>query len=145
MTFPKALKWKVENCLCTFAETEMSLLVIVVDVNPAQRILVEETHKLTHCLDAIVAFTNCHLMLRTTNKLAVLACNADGRLVGLPCCKWLFWNRKKVFWTLILCQIKFVGRYFDLNTTLSVQAKVTLSHWKRKLFSVRKHFVLNKS
>lgn len=79
--FPESSKRKIENCYCTFAETETSLLVIVVDVNPAQRILVEETHKLTHCLDAIVAFTNCHLMLRTTNKLAVLACNADGRLV----------------------------------------------------------------
>lgn len=100
VTFPKALKWKIEKWDCTFAETETSLLVIVVDVNPAQRILVEETHKLTHCLDAIVAFTNCHLMLRTTNKLAVLACNADGRLVNVGWPSYvvlLFLNRKNVF------------------------------------------------
>uniref|UniRef100_A0A1B6LH36 General transcription factor IIH subunit 3 n=1 Tax=Graphocephala atropunctata TaxID=36148 RepID=A0A1B6LH36_9HEMI len=65
-------------------ETESSLLVIVVDVNPAQRILVEHRHKLTHCLDAIIAFANSHLMLCTTNKLAMLACNADGSEFVFP-------------------------------------------------------------
>ncbi|XP_054258740.1 general transcription factor IIH subunit 3 [Macrosteles quadrilineatus] len=59
-------------------ETETSLLIVVVDVNPAQRILVEQRHRLSQCLDAIVAFSNSHLMLKSTNKLAVLACNADG-------------------------------------------------------------------
>lgn len=64
------------------SDSEMSLLVVVVDVNPGQRILVEESHRLTHCLDAIIAFANSHLMLKTSNRLAVLACNADGRLVN---------------------------------------------------------------
>lgn len=66
-------------CKIIFTEPETSLLVIIVDVNPAQRILVEHGYKLTHCLDAIIAFANSHLMLKTTNKLAVLACNADSR------------------------------------------------------------------
>ncbi|KDR22694.1 general transcription factor IIH subunit 3 isoform X2 [Zootermopsis nevadensis] len=56
-------------------EVEASLLVIVLDTNPGQRLVRERTHILTQCLESVIAFANSHLMLKSTNKLAVLACH----------------------------------------------------------------------
>ncbi|XP_050422202.1 general transcription factor IIH subunit 3 [Adelges cooleyi] len=50
-----------------------SLLVIILDVNPAQDILLNGEIKLSSILSSVVAFANSHLMLRTHNKVAVLA------------------------------------------------------------------------
>ncbi|XP_069697538.1 general transcription factor IIH subunit 3 [Periplaneta americana] len=55
---------------------ETSLLVIVLDTNPGQRLFRERAHILTQCLESIIAFANSHLMLKSTNKLAVLACHS---------------------------------------------------------------------
>lgn len=57
-------------------EVETSLLAIVLDTNPAQRLLWERTHSLTQCLESVIAFANSHLMLKSTNRLAVLACHS---------------------------------------------------------------------
>ncbi|KFB35291.1 hypothetical protein ZHAS_00001517 [Anopheles sinensis] len=54
---------------------DASLLVIVLDTNPSQRIIRQKPHNLTQCLDSIVAFANAHLMQKAQNKLAVLACH----------------------------------------------------------------------
>ncbi|GAB0091266.1 hypothetical protein DMENIID0001_060850 [Sergentomyia squamirostris] len=54
---------------------DCSLLVIVLDTNPCQRIIRTNIHHMTQCLDSIVAFGNAHLMQRAQNKLAVLACH----------------------------------------------------------------------
>ncbi|XP_055595368.1 general transcription factor IIH subunit 3 [Uranotaenia lowii] len=54
---------------------DASLLVIVLDTNPSQRIIRENPHHLTQCLDSIVAFGNAHLMQKTQNRLAVVACH----------------------------------------------------------------------
>lgn len=53
----------------------VSLLVIVVDTNPSQRIVRQNPDNLSQCLDAIVAFGNAHLMQKAQNKLAVISCH----------------------------------------------------------------------
>ncbi|XP_017771590.1 PREDICTED: general transcription factor IIH subunit 3 [Nicrophorus vespilloides] len=55
---------------------ETSLLVIIMDSNPAQRILRENPHVLTQCVDSVIAFANAHLMQKAQNKLAVMACHS---------------------------------------------------------------------
>ncbi|KAF5284301.1 hypothetical protein FQA39_LY04594 [Lamprigera yunnana] len=55
---------------------EISLLVIVLDTNPGQRIIRENSQTLTQCVDSIIAFGNSHLMQKSQNKLAVMACHA---------------------------------------------------------------------
>ncbi|XP_063228592.1 general transcription factor IIH subunit 3 [Bacillus rossius redtenbacheri] len=56
-------------------EVETSLLVVVLDTNPGQRLLREKAHFLTQCLDSVIAFVNSHLMLKPANRAAVLACH----------------------------------------------------------------------
>lgn len=54
---------------------ERSLLVIVLDVNPMQRIVKQV---LTQCLDSAIVFANAHLMQTANNMLAVMACHGGG-------------------------------------------------------------------
>nr|CAD7463790.1 unnamed protein product [Timema tahoe] len=56
-------------------EVESSLLVIVLDTNPGQRFLQEQAHMLAQCLESVIAFADSHLMLKSSNRLAVLACH----------------------------------------------------------------------
>lgn len=58
---------------------ETSLLVIILDSNPGQRILREVPHILTQCVDSVIAFANSHLMQKAQNKLAVMACHSKTR------------------------------------------------------------------
>ncbi|KAF5298033.1 hypothetical protein FQR65_LT09844 [Abscondita terminalis] len=55
---------------------EISLLVIILDTNPGQRILRENPQTLTQCVDSVIAFGNSHLMQKSQNKLAVMACHS---------------------------------------------------------------------
>ncbi|XP_072384285.1 general transcription factor IIH subunit 3 [Diabrotica undecimpunctata] len=55
---------------------ETSLLVIIVDSNPGQKMLRESPHVLTHCVDSVIAFANSHLMQKSQNKLAIMACHS---------------------------------------------------------------------
>lgn len=55
---------------------ETSLLVIIMDSNPGQRILRENSHVLTQCVDSMIAFANAHLMQKSQNKLAVMTCHS---------------------------------------------------------------------
>lgn len=50
---------------------------MIIDTNPSQRVIRQNPHHLTQCLDSIVAFGNAHLMQRAQNKLAVIACHHD--------------------------------------------------------------------
>ncbi|XP_012287536.1 general transcription factor IIH subunit 3 [Orussus abietinus] len=59
-------------------EIEKSLLVVVLDVNPMQRIVKQETKVLTQCLDSIIVFANAHLMQKSNNELAIMTCDAYG-------------------------------------------------------------------
>ncbi|XP_011505028.1 PREDICTED: general transcription factor IIH subunit 3 [Ceratosolen solmsi marchali] len=56
-------------------EIEKSLLVIVLDVNPMQK-LVKQV--LTQCLDSTIVFSNAHLMQTSNNHLAIMACHSQG-------------------------------------------------------------------
>lgn len=58
---------------------ETSLLVIILDSNPSQKMLRDNPHFLTHCVDSIIAFANSHLMQKAQNKLAVMACHSKTR------------------------------------------------------------------
>lgn len=60
---------------------ETSLLVIILDTNPGQRILRENSHILTQCTDSVIAFANAHLMQKAQNKLAIMACHSKIRYV----------------------------------------------------------------
>lgn len=59
-------------------QKESSLLVIILDTTPAQDYIRADPHNITNCLDSICAFSNAHLMQRSINKLAVLACHHHG-------------------------------------------------------------------
>ncbi|XP_066509450.1 general transcription factor IIH subunit 3-like [Hoplias malabaricus] len=58
------------------SEDEISLLVIVVDVNPiwwGQQAQKEPQFTLSKCLDAVMVMANSHLVMTRTNKLAIIA------------------------------------------------------------------------
>uniref|UniRef100_A0A3P9HD90 General transcription factor IIH subunit 3 n=1 Tax=Oryzias latipes TaxID=8090 RepID=A0A3P9HD90_ORYLA len=62
--------------LACFAEDEVNLLVIVVDVNPiwwGQQAQREPEFTLSKCLDGVMVMGNSHMALTRTNKLAVIA------------------------------------------------------------------------
>jgi transcription initiation factor TFIIH subunit 3 len=52
-----------------------SLLVIVFDTNPNQSYVKKQPNLLTTALNSIIALGNSHLMLKSNNKLAVIACH----------------------------------------------------------------------
>lgn len=74
-----------KNCTCKiivlFSDVETSLLIIVLDTNPAQRIIIEDPYKLQHCVECVIAFANSHLMLNPINKLAVISSNTESRYI----------------------------------------------------------------
>lgn len=51
-------------------------MVIVVDLHTRQRYLRQQPSQLVHVLDSIMTLANMHLMLKTKNKVAIVACNA---------------------------------------------------------------------
>ncbi|AWP07176.1 putative general transcription factor IIH subunit 3 [Scophthalmus maximus] len=73
------------------SEDEVSLLVIVVDVNPiwwgqhAQR---EPEFTLSKCLDAVMVMGNSHLAMSRTNKLAVIASHCQDSHFLYPSKSW---------------------------------------------------------
>lgn len=67
-----------------FTEKEKNLLIVVLDVNPLQRIIKEEAKILTQCLDSTIVFANTHLMQASNNQLAVMACHGHGATFLYP-------------------------------------------------------------
>ncbi|KAK0088541.1 hypothetical protein PV325_011602 [Microctonus aethiopoides] len=59
-------------------EVDKSSLIIILDVNPMQKIVKQEPKILTQCIDAIIVFGNAHLMQVSNNELSVLACHGQG-------------------------------------------------------------------
>lgn len=74
-----SLELPSENTPDFTSTDETSLLVIILDSNPGQRILRENPHILTQCVDSVVAFANSHLMQKAQNKLAIMACHSKTR------------------------------------------------------------------
>lgn len=71
---------ELNNKETEFSSTdEISLLVIILDTNPGQKILRNNPHILTQCVDSVIAFGNSHLMQKAQNKLSVLACHSKAR------------------------------------------------------------------
>lgn len=58
---------------------QVSLLVVILDSNPGQKMLRENPHVLTHVVDSVITFCNTHLMQRAQNKLAIMACHSHTR------------------------------------------------------------------
>ncbi|XP_067007134.1 general transcription factor IIH subunit 3 isoform X2 [Anabrus simplex] len=55
---------------------ERSVLVVILDINGGQKLIKEQPSILTQCIESVIAFSNSHLMLKSTNRLAVLACHS---------------------------------------------------------------------
>lgn len=67
----------IESLLKYFSDSnnESSLIVIILDSNPSQRIIRRNPQHLTQCLDSVCVFANAHLMQRAQNSIAALACH----------------------------------------------------------------------
>ncbi|XP_067910609.1 general transcription factor IIH subunit 3 isoform X2 [Heterodontus francisci] len=62
------------------ADEDISLLVIVVDVNPiwwGQQILKESQFTLSKCMDAVMVMGNSHLVMNRNNRLAIIASHSQ--------------------------------------------------------------------
>ncbi|XP_062873741.1 general transcription factor IIH subunit 3 [Trichomycterus rosablanca] len=73
------------------SEDEISLLVIVVDVNPiwwGQQAQREPEFTLSKCLDAVMVMANSHLVMNRTNKLAILASHCQENHFLYPSKHW---------------------------------------------------------
>lgn len=55
---------------------EKSLLVIILDVHPCQKIITNHHRRFHQVVEALVAFSNGHLLMKPDNKLAILACHS---------------------------------------------------------------------
>ncbi|XP_071441018.1 general transcription factor IIH subunit 3 isoform X1 [Hetaerina americana] len=64
-------------------EVESSLLIVIIDTNPSQRIFRDGSQTLTQILESVIAFSNSHLMMKCNNKLAIIACHSQ-------CSKYLY-------------------------------------------------------
>ncbi|KAG8011988.1 General transcription factor IIH subunit 3, partial [Nibea albiflora] len=72
-------------------EDEISLLVIVVDVNPiwwGQQAQREPEFTLSKCLDAVMVLGNSHMAMTRTNKLAVIASHCQDSHFLYPSKNW---------------------------------------------------------
>ncbi|XP_056233432.1 general transcription factor IIH subunit 3 isoform X2 [Seriola aureovittata] len=73
------------------SEDEVSLLVIVVDVNPiwwGQQAQREPEFTLSKCLDAVMVVGNSHMAMTRTNKLAVIASHCQDSHFLFPSKSW---------------------------------------------------------
>lgn len=68
-----------ENNVEFLSSDETSLLVVILDTNPGQKLLRENPHALTQIVDSVIAFSNAHLMQKAQNKLAMISCHAKDR------------------------------------------------------------------
>jgi len=60
-------------------ESGSSLLVVVIDVNPAQKYIRADSKAFFHCLDAVLTFCNAHMMLRAGNQVCIVASHVNQR------------------------------------------------------------------
>lgn len=58
---------------------------MIFDTNPNQRLYRDNQQVLSQCLESIIAFSNSHLMLKSKNKLAIIACHARSTEFLYPC------------------------------------------------------------
>lgn len=53
-------------------DTEKSLLVVILDTSLTHNVICENKLHMSEYLDAVTVFVNCHMMLKATNKVAVV-------------------------------------------------------------------------
>ncbi|XP_078277342.1 general transcription factor IIH subunit 3 isoform X2 [Rhinoraja longicauda] len=73
------------------ADEDISLLVIVVDVNPVwwgQQILKESPFTLSKCMDAVLVLGNSHLVMSRSNRLAIIASHSQESRFLYPGKQW---------------------------------------------------------
>nr|XP_029131932.1 general transcription factor IIH subunit 3-like [Labrus bergylta] len=73
------------------SEDEISLLVVVVDVNPlwwGQQAQREPEFTLSKCVDAVMVMGNAHMAMARTNKLAVIASHCQDSHFLFPSKSW---------------------------------------------------------
>jgi len=58
---------------------EANLLVVVLDVNPAQKYIRSDAKAFFHVVDSVLTFCNTHLMLHSDNKVCVIASHINQR------------------------------------------------------------------
>nr|ACO14744.1 General transcription factor IIH subunit 3 [Caligus clemensi] len=63
---------------------EAQLLILVMDMNPNQRLLLEEPTRLTSVLDSLLCFSNAHLLLHPSNALAAIGSLSSGSYFLYP-------------------------------------------------------------
>jgi len=63
---------------------EISLLVIILDTNPTQKMLRDKSNQLTNVVDSVIAFANSHLMQKAQNKVAIMACHSKSSQFVYP-------------------------------------------------------------
>ncbi|OXA58389.1 General transcription factor IIH subunit 3 [Folsomia candida] len=57
--------------------TEQNLLVVVMDVNPAQKYVRSDIKSFFHVVDSVLTFCNAHLMLHADNKVCIIASHVN--------------------------------------------------------------------
>ncbi|XP_014280118.1 general transcription factor IIH subunit 3 isoform X2 [Halyomorpha halys] len=62
--------------MAVYGGEERSLLVIVFDVHPCQKIITNHQHRFHQVLEAVIAFCNGHLLMKPDNKLAIIGCHS---------------------------------------------------------------------
>ncbi|KAL1494892.1 hypothetical protein ABEB36_010407 [Hypothenemus hampei] len=70
------IELRTENEPDVSSTDETSLLVIIIDTNPTQKLLRDKASQLTTVVDSVIAFANSHLMQKAQNKLAIMACHS---------------------------------------------------------------------
>ena len=53
-------------------EEENSLIVVCLDMSPAQQYIRKDSRQFYNCVDAVIAFCNAHLMLNAGNQIAII-------------------------------------------------------------------------
>lgn len=56
-------------------EDDGSFVAVVVDLNPSPQLIKDGNCIIPRCLDAVIAFSNAHMMLSPVNKIAIVGCH----------------------------------------------------------------------
>ncbi|CAL8073082.1 unnamed protein product [Orchesella dallaii] len=65
-------------------EVESNLLIVVIDVNPAQKYVRSDSKQFFNCVDSVLTFCNAHLMLQASNKACVIASHINQSHILYP-------------------------------------------------------------
>lgn len=58
-------------------EENGSFVAVIIDLNPSLQLIKNDNCIMPRCLDAVIAFSNSHLMLNPLNKIAIIGCHTQ--------------------------------------------------------------------